>query len=104
MSKYKSKFDKVFFKTIAEFEDWMSKMTFKKIHLEDRGQDMQLIFVHKSGEILNTDFNVSLYLGKFVDLENLDQGKCLRVYDKDLKEFDNYSGLVISKIEIINEN
>lgn len=61
------------FKTEEEFHLWLEEITSKKILLKDLGQDMQMIWVAQSGEIIHCDFHASIYNGKFINMQELSE-------------------------------
>ena len=61
------------FKTKKEFGEWLADTTFKKLILSNLGQDVRKIWVAKSGEILHSDFQSSLYNGKFLNMAELSE-------------------------------
>lgn len=85
------------FDTREEFEKWLVQTTYKKISFSDLGQDMQNIWVAKSGEILHCDFHGSIYNGSFVDLEKLEEFTPITIYYND--EWKRYMGLVVDSID-----
>ena len=91
-------FKELKFKSLTELNDWLRKLTSKLIRLEDNGQDMQMIWVHQSGEILNCDYNSRFYLGKFIDMNALKKGNPLRIWNKKNQDYKNYNRLIIRKI------
>lgn len=94
----KSQFKSLRFKTVGDLSEWLRKNTYKVIHLEDKGQDMQKIWVHKTGEILDSDFHSSIYCGKFIDVKRLNTGKPLFICDDGGDEFNQFDGLIVEKI------
>lgn len=94
----KPQFNELTFKSEAELNKWLKKVTFKIIDLEDNGQDMQKIWVHETGEILNSDFNSQIYIGKFIDMKKLSVGNCLNIFEDDKKQSKPYKKLVIENI------
>lgn len=77
----KSKFRNKRFKSEEEFQVWLASELFKTIILQDKGQDMQNVDIHKSGEILNCDFQAGIYNGKFVNLAKLAVGEPLQIWN-----------------------
>ena len=94
----RSQFDKLRFESKKLFDKWLEKITFKKIYLKDSGQDMQVIWVHKSGEILHCDFHSDIYRGLFVDMKELATGEYLRIYDNTENRFNIYQGLIVRDV------
>lgn len=93
-----AKFNKRVFSTKKKFKNWLQKMTMHRIDLVDLGQDMQTMWVHKSGEILHTDFQSSIYTGKFINMDNLAVRDPLEISNDELEVYMKYNGLVVSKI------
>ena len=60
-----------FFNSEKEYKDWLKKLTYKKIELKDKGQDLSTMHISDTGEIIGCDFNSDIYLGRFVNLERL---------------------------------
>jgi hypothetical protein len=93
-----SKFRNLRFNSEAEMNEWLKETTFKIIDLVDNGDDMQRIWVRESGEILNCDFHSSIYNGKFVDIEKLDVGNTLNIFDEEKQCYRVYEQLIIKAI------
>lgn len=90
-----AQFRELTFPSETELDQWLKETTFKTIYFEDLGQDLQRMWVHKSGEILHCDYHSRIYSGKFVDLEALIIGKPLKIWDNDNQRFDTYHKLCI---------
>lgn len=93
-----SQFENLRFESEAKFKEWLRSETMYVIFLKDKGQDMSTVWVHKSGEILNTDFQNYLYNGKFVDLKKLAVGNHLNIWHPEKKRYVIYEGLFIEKL------
>jgi len=93
-----SRFKTLKFPTPAEAENWLKQTTAKIISLKDQGQDLQKLWIHESGEILDTDFNQEIYIGKFVNMANLTPDECLETWNNETGGWDFYQKLVIEKI------
>lgn len=93
-----AKFKDLRFNSEAEFNEWLKEVTHTIIDLEDNGQDMQRIWLHESGEILNCDFHQSFYIGKFVDMQALKIGNPLKVLNKETSQYEVYRRLIIEAI------
>lgn len=78
---------------------WLEKMTYKMITLQSKGQDMEQVAVAENGEIIYTDFNASIYIGRFIRLDKLEIGHPLQIYDEKEKAWRIYMGLIPEKIE-----
>jgi hypothetical protein len=94
----KAKFIDLKFVSSTHLSQWLAKETYKMVDLKDKGQDMQRIWIHKTGEILNADFHSALYCGKFVDLTNLSEGKPIQIWDNESESYIAYSGLIVEEI------
>jgi hypothetical protein len=94
-----SKFKDFAFKSKEAMFDWLNYTTFKVINLKDYGQDMQKIWIHESGEILNCDFHSRIYNGRFVDLKQIKVGDCLRIREEGKRNYVRYGRLVIESTE-----
>jgi hypothetical protein len=77
---------------------WIQKVGYAAIYLKSFGQDMQKIYVHKSGEILNTDFNQEIYIGKFINMEKLAFDRCLEIWNNDTECYETYGKLIPEEI------
>lgn len=93
-----AKFKDLRFNSEAEFNEWLKEVTHTIIDLEDNGQDMQRIWLHESGEILNCDFHQSIYSGKFVDMQTLAVGNPLKIWNEETKQYEVYHRLVIETV------
>lgn len=91
-------FKEVSFKKTINFKTWLKATTFKKVNLEDKGQDMQNVFIHSTGEILHCDFHAGIYNGKFVNLNALGEGQALEIYNHIDGTFSPLNGLIINKV------
>ena len=98
MEKLISKFKNEHLNSRDEFEGWLLAITSKKIQLKDLGSDMQVIYIHESGEILHTDFFSGMYNGRFINIEKLEVGKPIELYDEEKNEFIAYGGLIPEEI------
>jgi hypothetical protein len=83
----------------ADFEVWLNQNTAFTIYLENLGQDMTVLYIHESGEILHCDFHGKMYNGMFVNLDTLQPGKCVEMYIKDLGSFEPFVRLIIEEVE-----
>lgn len=93
-----AKFKDLKFKSEFEMYEWLKSVTYKVIYLEDKGQDMQRIWVHETGEIINCDFHSSIYCGKFIDMKKLVIGNPINIWDEEKNKYKNYGGLIIEAI------
>lgn len=91
-----AQFKTVQFNSDKEFRTWLNSTTSHKIFLSDLGQDMQIIWIHSSGEILHCDFYASIYNGKFVDMEALEEFTPLVI------DGQRMNSLVVDEIKVIN--
>ncbi len=96
--KKEPQFNTITFVNNTQLALWVNKMADAAIHLKDFGQDMQVIYVHKSGEILNTDFNQDIYIGKFVNMEKLVVNRCLEIWNNETECYDTYAKLIPEEI------
>jgi len=97
-----AKYLNIRFSNNSDLAVWLKKMTAKKIHLAESAGDMQTIWVHKSGEILFTDFHSKIYCGKFVDMKHLNQGAPISICDSGSNNYTVYGGLVVESVEAGN--
>ena len=93
-----AKFKDLTFISEGQMLEWLETETNKVIELKDLGQDMQRIWVHESGEILNSDFHSSIYCGKFIDMEKLEIGNNLHIWDEENQFFEKYGRLIIEAV------
>lgn len=93
-----AKFKDLKFNSYKELDKWLKENTFKIIILKDYGQDMQKIWVHESGEILNSDFHGTIYIGKFIDIKKLVVGNHLNIWDDEKNRYVIYSKLFVEKL------
>lgn len=94
----KSQFNHLTFSTHAEFSEWLSKHKHQTILLEDKGQDIQKIIIHETGEILDCDFCSGLYNGKFVNLEKIKAGEPIELWNDTKSDWDIMGGLVTEHV------
>ena len=87
------------FNSHDDFDAWLDKETSTIIHLKDLGQDMSMIWLHESGEILHSDFNATIYNGKFINKMRLSVNKPLYISrDFNERSFKKYDGLIAEEI------
>jgi hypothetical protein len=85
------------FKSNSEFNTWLVETSKFAIILEDRGQDMQTIYVHKSGEILHCDFHAKIYNGRFVNMKSLEVRSPIEISTGNL--FETQGRLVVEELK-----
>lgn len=86
-----SQFKEITFKSETEFNKWLEKTTHKKIFFKDKGQDLLKIWIAESGEILHANLQCSIWNGRFVNMENLEKGSFLQLWnglDWDIMDFE----------------
>jgi hypothetical protein len=93
-----AKFKDLIFNSEEEVKNWLKKKTFKIVDFKYLGQDLSRMYIHRSGEILQTDFHGAMYIGRFVDLHSLNEGFAIGIYDTAGKSCRYYDGLVIDQI------
>ena len=91
----KSQFRNLKFTSKEDFDKWLKENTFITIDLYDLGQDIQKIWIHKTGEILNCDFSSLIYAGKFVDTTKLNVGDNVHIWDERAKRYSMYKRFVV---------
>lgn len=84
------------FKSKIALDKWLKENTYKKIHLKEMGFDLMTIYVHQSGEILQTDAHGSIYIGKFINMANLNTSAKIEIWDGE--KFERYGKLIIEKL------
>lgn len=94
----KAKFKDLKFNSEVEMNEWLKKVTYKIIDIKDNGQDMQRIWIHETGEILNCDFHSSIYCGKFIDMKKLAISNYFNIWDEIKKRYEIYEGLFIEAL------
>lgn len=82
----------------SHFAKWLRDTRSYVVHLMDFGQDLLMIHVHESGEILHCNAQGNIYNGMFVNLEKLQNGECLEMYIRDLGSFEPFVRLVIDLV------
>lgn len=85
------------FSSIKAFEKWLGQTTKKVITLQDKGQDLQSIYIDSEGEIIHTDFQSKMYIGRFIELASLKIGEPLQISVNE--SYVPYNGLVVSEIQ-----
>jgi len=101
--KYVPQFKGLFFPGIdgkSKFSKWLMETRSYVVHLMDFGQDITIMHVHESGEILHCDAHSNIYNGAFVNLENLKNGECIELFSKDKGKFEPYIRLVIDLVTV----
>ena len=93
-----SQFKHLKFKTDKELQKWLLKNSYRAIYLQSLGQDMEKIQIHKSGEILDTDFHSKLYVGKFINVDALRVDVPLQIWNDDESNWTIYSRLIPEEI------
>jgi len=68
------------FNNIKAFNTWLNTHTYKVIRLYDNGQDLLSLHIHQSGEILEASGQQRPWTGMFVDLNRLENGKPIWMY------------------------
>lgn len=91
---YIPQFKELKFKSDKQLDEFLSTKTFAALYLTGKGFDLQKIWVHKSGEILNTDFNGDIYIGKFINIDKLKLDVPLEIFDNVKQCFVEYSNLI----------
>lgn len=59
------------FKSKKALRAWLHALKFAVIYLYDKGQDLQVIWIDKEGEILYCEGQSGLWCGKFIDIGRL---------------------------------
>lgn len=93
-----AQFKEVRFSTMQEFQQWLDFHTKYKVDFEDRGQDLQQMSIHESGEILHCDFHANIYNGKFVKLPIV-QGQPIEVHHETENVYYPLYGLVVESVK-----
>ncbi len=88
-----------------QLKKWLSETAHKKIHFSDPTIDMQTMWVAKSGEILHTDFQTTIFIGAFVNLDALEEFIQIEFYKEGSNngEWKRLMGLIPESITVINE-
>lgn len=92
------KFKNVRFKKDGAFEAWLQKHTSIEVEFQDQMQDFLKCWVHSSGEILHANLQSGIWNGKFVNIEALEEGQPIQLWDKDKKEWRGMGRLIIDNI------
>jgi hypothetical protein len=95
----KNRFNDIHFQNEEDFNQWLSENYYIKITLEDHGQDIQLMYIHESGEILHCYFHSTIYNGKFIQPKALTIGKPLYIFNPALQTTIKYNSLVVESIQ-----
>ena len=83
-----SQFKEITFKSETEFNEWLKKITHKKIFLKDKGQDLMKLWVSESGEILHANMQSSIWNGRFVNMDTLAKNTNLCLWNNQTSEWD----------------
>lgn len=83
-----SQFKEITFKSETEFNEWLEKITHKKIFLKDKGQDLMKLWVSESGEILHANMQSSIWNGRFVNMDTLAKNTNLCLWNNQTSEWD----------------
>lgn len=89
------------FKRKSERDSWVKKNTFFKLVLKDLGQDLQFMYVHETGEILQCDFQSEIYAGKFIDTSRVIPGQPLHILEEEKNKYLSYSRLIIDSVTLV---
>jgi len=89
----KSKHKYLTFNTLFQFKKWLKATTAYQITFEDKGQDLLQIWIDKDGEILHANLQVSIWIGRMVEVKKLAVGKPINIWVKD--HWEPYNGLIV---------
>jgi hypothetical protein len=101
--KYIPQYSELQFESEKKYKQWLMQNAHATLLLKDRGQDMQYMCIHKTGEILDVDFHKKLYIGKFINMNKMQVNNFVEIYDEKTDEFKEYSLLAIHEI-VINQS
>lgn len=89
--------------SIEQLMTWLNQTAHARIHLQNLGFAVGQMWLAKSGEILHTDFNRSVYIGGFVDMETLSTGNPMTIFIQDqFATWVTFSKMVPKEIKLIN--
>jgi hypothetical protein len=100
----KAQFKDQKFGTDRAFRVWLEHHWYYMITFYDHKQDLSVMWIHKSGEILHSDFSQAVYAGKFVDTNLIKRDQPLRIFNPNTLQYDTYKGLVIEAVDLNHKN
>lgn len=96
--KYKPQFKDLQFSGPEQLKKWLTENTRYTIEFEDKGQDLQLMWIHETGEILECDFHAKMFVGHFVNIKKVKIGAGLRIFNTETKLGERFNGLVVKHL------
>jgi hypothetical protein len=69
------------FNNYKRWHTWREKNTKYMIDFVDKGHDLSRFWVHETGEILDSDSNKDIYIGKFVDVNRIVKNEPIYIFD-----------------------
>lgn len=95
----KPKYAEKRFDSEEEFDSWLAKTAFKKIMLDDLGQDMTKMYVAETGEVLHCNFHASIYNGRFINMAELSEFCPIEILENG--QWVRKMGLLVNEIKSI---
>lgn len=91
------------FKSVEERRLWVNENSSFIIHLANLDGPLSTLWVHKTGEILNTDYKQSIYVGRFIntDIEILKPANHVFMWSSLLEEWMEREEFLIESIHYI---
>lgn len=86
------------FGNVDAFQSWLLDNTKVKIIFKFKGQDMMIMHLHKSGEIIHCDYDADLFCGRFVNLDMLAGGQALYIWGEAVGMWTRWHNLIISQV------
>ncbi len=87
------------FQNQRSFKNWLTRKARIKVEFEDKGQDIQMIWLDENGELLHADLQSFLKPGFF--FRGIFPGKSISIYDGE--SWSLYSKLVVSHLVYIEK-
>jgi len=76
-----AQFKELTFKTDKEWKQWLEENTHKRIQFKDNGQDLMVINVSETGEIIDCNMQSMIWNGRFVNLKKIEPDKAIRLWN-----------------------
>ncbi len=93
-----ARYQKLKFHSNKAFDNWLENKTAIIIEFVDDYQDLLKIWVDEKGEILNGNLQNGIWLGKFVNVEQLGPEKPIKMWDQETEQWDVMQRLVIESV------
>lgn len=96
--KFRPQYRNLKFKDAKEFDKWLKKKTKWIVNFEDGGQDFSRWHIDERGEIIHSNYQGFVWVGKMVDIKTIKVGKYLRFLATDTSI--NYKVLSLKTLKL----